>query len=83
MTKRSPITKRLALIALVASASPTLGLKAEPYTTVLGDQKVTSVSRSPTKGPGVSREELLRAARDSVPIVVVVPTDSRQERKIK
>jgi hypothetical protein len=45
-----------------------IGLRAEPYTTVLGDKRVTSVTRTPTKGAGMSREELLKAARDAVPI---------------
>ena len=57
-----------ALIGLVVVMAVPIGLRAEPYTTVLGDKKVTSVTRTPTKGAAMSREELLKAARDAVPI---------------
>jgi hypothetical protein len=63
-----------ALIGLLALMAVPIGLRAEPYTTVLGDKKVTSVVRTPTKGAGISREELLKAARDAVPINIE-PTD--------
>jgi hypothetical protein len=63
-----------ALIGLLALMAVPIGLRAEPYTTVLGDKKVTSVTRTPTKGAGISREELLKAARDAVPIIIE-PTD--------
>src|ERR1700741_1413740 len=63
-----PMSRRGALIALLALMAVPIGLRAEPYTTVLGDKKVTSVTRSPTKGAGMSREELLKAARDAPPI---------------
>ena len=57
-----------ALIGLLALMAVPIGLRAEPYTTVLGDKKVTSVTRTPTKGAGISREELLKAARNAAPI---------------
>jgi len=76
------MAKRFFVTVLIATAAAAPGLQAEPYTTVLGDKKVTSVSRTPTKGLGVSREELLRAARDSLPIIVV-PSEPASERKIK
>jgi hypothetical protein len=65
------MSRRGALIALLALMAVPIGLRAEPYTTVLGDKKVTSVTRSPTKGAGMSREELLKAVRDAVPINIV------------
>jgi hypothetical protein len=65
------MSRRGALIGLLALMAVPIGLRAEPYTTVLGDKKVTSVSRSPTKGVGMSREELLKAVRDAVPINIV------------
>ena len=43
----------------------------EPYTAKVGDKQVTSITRSAIKGGGRSREELLKAARESVPINVV------------
>jgi hypothetical protein len=63
-----------ALIGLLALMAVPIGLRAEPYTTVLGDKKVTSITRTPTKGAGISREELLKAARDAGPINIE-PTD--------
>jgi hypothetical protein len=57
-----------ALVGLLVLMAVPIGLRAEPYTTVLGDKRVTSVTRTPTKGAGMSREELLKAARDAVPI---------------
>jgi formaldehyde-activating enzyme involved in methanogenesis len=69
------MSRPLAVISLMmAFTAMTPGLRAEPYTTVLGDKKVTSVARSPTKGGGMSREELSKAARESVPINIV-PTN--------
>jgi len=70
------------VIVLIATATGAPGLQAEPYTTLLGDKKVTSVSRSPTKGLSISREDLLKAARDSLPIIVV-PSELASERKVK
>ena len=75
----SPTTVLIALAALLATS---LSLKAEgskpeesqakqPYTDQLGDNQVTSVKREITKGGalgGLSREELLQAAREALPI---------------
>jgi len=74
------MTKQLLLIAVTAMAPP--GVKAEPYTTVLEDKTATSVSRKPTRSLGVNDDELLKAARDSVPIVIVSP-DLTRNRKVK
>jgi hypothetical protein len=69
------MSRRGALIGLFALMAVPIGLRAEPYTTVLGGKKVTSVTRSQTKGAGMSREELLKAVRDAVPInIVVIPS---------
>ena len=76
------MAERFFAIVLIATVAAAPGLKAEPYSTVLGDKTVTSVSRSPTKGVGVSREELLKAARDSQPITVV-PSELASRHKIK
>ena len=43
------------LIGLLVLMAVPIGLRAEPYTTVLGDKKVTSVARVTTKGAGMSR----------------------------
>jgi hypothetical protein len=74
------MTKQLLLIAATATAP--LDLRAEPYTTVLGDKAATSVGRKPTRSLGLSDEQLLRAARDSVPIVIV-PSDLTRDQKVK
>ena len=74
------MTKPLLLIAVMATVP--LGLRAEPYTTVLGDKTVTSVSRKLTRSLGVGDDDLLRAARDSVPIVIVSP-DLTRKRNVK
>ena len=44
---------------------------AEPYQAKVGDQLVTSVTRPVTRGPGLSRKELLNAARTSQPLQAV------------
>ena len=73
------------LIALAALLATSLSLKAEgskpeeskadqPYTEQLGDNQVTSVKREVTKGVGLSREELLQAAREALP-TTVFPSD--------
>jgi hypothetical protein len=51
-------------------AAPATGSSAAAsiYTTSLGSQRVTSVTRAMTRGIGLSRAQLLRAARDSVPM---------------
>jgi hypothetical protein len=64
----NPMSRPGAFIGLLVLMAVPIGLRAEPYTTVLGDKKVTSVTRTPTKGGGMSREELLKAARDAPPI---------------
>jgi hypothetical protein len=74
------MSRPVALIGLLALMAMPIALRAEPYTTVLGDKKVTSVARSASKGAGMSREELLKAARDSVPINIV-PADSWKRDK--
>jgi len=79
------MTKLLLLIVLIvpiAAASAPRGSRAEPYTTVLGDKTVTSVSRPLTRSLGVNREELVEAARNSVPIIIV-PSDPPSERRVK
>jgi hypothetical protein len=71
------------LIALAALLATSLSLKAEgskpedsqaeqPYTDQLGDNQVTSVKREITGGGlgGLSREELLQAAREALPMNV-------------
>jgi hypothetical protein len=49
---------------------PAIGSSSAPstYTTSLGNQKVTSVTRAMTRDLGLGRAQLLRAAGDSVPI---------------
>ena len=81
------------LIALVALLATSLSLKAEgskpeesqaeqPYTDQLGDNQVTSVKREITKGVGLSREELLRAAREAAPIIISPPaTDTKPDEQ--
>ena len=44
---------------------------ADPYQAKAGDKQVTSVTRAVTRGPGLSREELLNAARTSQPLQAV------------
>ena len=80
------------LIASAALLATSLSLKAEgskpeesqaeqPYTDQLGDNQVTSVKREITKGlGGLSREELLQAARDAFPINVF-PSDPTPDAK--
>jgi hypothetical protein len=81
-------------IALAALLATSLSLKAEgskpeesqteqPYTDRLGDNQVTSVKREITKGGGLSREELLQAAREALPINVLPsdPTDPTTDTK--
>jgi hypothetical protein len=75
------MSRRGALIGLLVLMAVPIGLRAEPYTTVLGDKKVTSVTRSPTKGVGMSREELLKAVRDAVPINIVTIDPSKREKE--
>ena len=75
------MTKKTLLIVL-AAATTAVELKAEPYTTVVGDKTVTSVTRPRTRGLGISHEELLRAARGSVPIVIV-PSGPTRQPKVK
>jgi hypothetical protein len=55
----------------------------QPYTDQLGDNQVTSVKREITKGGGLgglSREELLQAARETLPINVF-PSDPTPDTK--
>jgi hypothetical protein len=82
------------LIALAALLATSLSLKAEgskpeesqveqPYTDQLGDNQVTSVKREITKGGGLgglSREELLQAAREALPMNVF-PSDPTPDTK--
>jgi hypothetical protein len=77
------------LIALAALLAMSFSLKAEeseeskaeqPYTEQLGDKQVTSVKREITKGVGLSREELLQAAREAAPINVL-PSDPTTDPK--
>ena len=84
----------MVLIALAALLATSLSLKAEgskpeesqaeqPYTDQLGDNQVTSVKREITKGGGLgglSREELLQAAREALPINVF-PSDPAPDTK--
>ena len=44
---------------------------ADPYQAKAGDKQVTSVTRPVTRGPGLSREELLNAARTSQPLQAI------------
>jgi hypothetical protein len=82
------------LIALAALLATSLSLKAEgskpeesqaeqPYIDQLGDNQVTSVKREITKGGGLgglSREELLQAAREALPMNVF-PSDPTPDTK--
>ena len=74
------MSRRGALIGLLALMAVPIGLRAEPYTTVLGDKKVTSVTRSQTKGAGMSREELLKAVREAVPINIVTSDPGKRDK---
>lgn len=74
------MSQTLTLIGLLAFIAMPVALRAEPYTTMLGDKKVTSVARTPTKGATISREELLKAAREAVPIKIV-PVDPRKPNR--
>jgi hypothetical protein len=80
------------LIALAALLATSLSLNAEgskpeesqaeqPYTDQLGDNQVTSVKREITKGGGLSREELLKAAREAAPLNVF-PSDPTTGKKL-
>jgi hypothetical protein len=54
----------------------------QPYTDQLGDNQVTSVKREITKDVGLSREELLRAAREAVPLTISPPaTDTKPDEQ--
>lgn len=44
---------------------------ADPYQAKVGDKMVTSVTRPLTRGPGLSQEELLDAARTSRPLQAI------------
>ena len=83
------MSPKTVLIALAAFLAASFSLKAEqaeefkaeqPYTEQLGDNQVTSVKREITKGVGLSREELLQAAREAVPINVF-PSDPTTDPK--
>ena len=76
------MAKQLLLIVLIATATAPRAASAEPYTTVLGNKTVTSVSRPLTRSLGINRQELPEAARNSVPIIIV-PSDPPSERRIK
>jgi len=76
------MTNKFFLIVLAATTAAPLDLEAQPYTSVVGDKTVTSIRRPKTRGLGISQEELLKAARDSVPIIIV-PSDPTRERKVK
>jgi hypothetical protein len=64
-------------MAVTAIVTMPAGLKAEepkpdqPYSARVGDKLITSVTREATKGPGPNRDELLKAARESIPLNVV------------
>jgi hypothetical protein len=64
-----------AKVVLIAMTSMTMisfaASAAEPYQAKVGDQLVTSVTRPVTRGPGLSQEELLNAARTSQPLQAV------------
>jgi hypothetical protein len=83
------MSPKTVLIALAAFLAASFSLKAEQaeeskaeqsYTEQLGDNQVTSVKREVTKGVGLSREELLRAAREAAPINVS-PSDPTTDPK--
>jgi hypothetical protein len=85
------MSARLVLIAMAALLATSCSLKAQgskaeeskaeqPYTEQLGDNQVTSVKREVTKGVGLSREELLQAAREAAPINVA-PSDPTTDPK--
>ena len=83
------MSPKTVLIALAAFLAASFSLKAEqaeeskaeqPYAEQLGDNQVTSVKREITKGVGLSREELLQAAREAAPINVA-PSDPTTDPK--
>src|SRR5262245_34086719 len=73
------------LIVMIALLATSFSVKAEeagqPYTKQLGDHQVTSVKREITKGGGLSREELLKAAREAAPLNVF-PSDPTTDKKL-
>jgi hypothetical protein len=77
---------KIILMAMATSLAMSLGVKAEeskanqPYSANVGNKKVTSVKREVVpkfrgvpQDYGLSREELLDAAREAVPIVPTNP----------
>ena len=60
---------KFVLIAMIAIIMTSFAASAaDPYQAKVGDQQVTSVARPVTRGIGLSREDLLQAARTSRPL---------------
>ena len=68
---------KLFFVVMTASLSLPPPLKAEeakagqPYSAKVGDKQVTSQKRDPSRGIRPTREELLKAARESIPMTVI------------
>ena len=78
------------LIVMITLLATSFGVKAgdteepkagQPYTEQLGDHQVTSVKREITKSGDLSREELLKAAREAAPLNVS-PSDPTTDKKL-
>jgi len=69
------MTSLIIISSAARAADPRLLLPvaraADPYQAKVGDKQVTSVTRPVTRGPGLSRQELLDAARTSQPLQAV------------
>ena len=67
---------KFVLIAMIAIIMTSFAASAaDPYQAKVGDKMVTSVTRPVTRGPGLSREELLEAARTSRPLQAIPSND--------
>jgi hypothetical protein len=81
------MSPRALLIVMIALLATSFSVKAEepkagqPYTEQLGDHQVTSVKREITKSGDLSREELLKAAREAAPLNVF-PSDPTTDKKL-
>jgi hypothetical protein len=79
---------RLVFVVMTASLALPPPLKAEeakagqPYSAKAGDKQVTSQKRDPTRGIRPTRQEVLKAARESVPMTVIQegPTTENNSR---
>ena len=81
MSPKAPLIVMIALLATSFSVKAEEPKAGQPYTEQLGDHQVTSVKREITKSGDLSREELLKAAREAAPLNVF-PSDPTTDKKL-